>query len=199
MPSPDDFKLSFNMSHLNALTHFFYTSSIAATPSSVPKTPEASPNASSDPPYPSHAHNFTAARDDTSQPAVDDQANPHGDEDDWTDDSISDMDRHPGSESGSETNDDAASDNNATSSSNTNNNHLEPLLAQNNKGLTHITFTLPDLINRSNQGELFNIIPKPEGTGGHNFNIQMQVGLKNHKGQYRDMMVFHIPLSSIIY
>ena len=137
------------MSHLNALTHLFYTSSIAATPSSVPKTPEASPNASSDPPYPSHAHNFTAARDDASQPAVDDQANPHGDEDDQMDVSISDMDRHPGSESVSETNDNAVSDNNAGSSSDTNNDHLEPLLAQNHEGLTHITFTLPDLINRS--------------------------------------------------
>ena len=114
------------MSHLNALTHFFYTSSIAATPSSVPETTEASINASSDPPYPSHAHNFTAARDDASQPALNDQADPHGDEDDQTDVSTSDMDRHPGSESGSETNDGAASDDNATSSSDTNNDHLEP-------------------------------------------------------------------------
>ena len=64
------------MSLLNALTHFFHTS-IAAAPSSVPETPEASINASSDPPYPSNAHNFTAARDDASQPALDDQADPN--------------------------------------------------------------------------------------------------------------------------
>ena len=104
--------------------------------------------------------------------------------------SISDMDRHPGSESRSETNYNAMSDNNASSSSDTNNDQLEPLLAQNHEGLTHIIFTLPDLINRSSQGELFNVILKPEGTGGCNFNIQMQMGLKNHKGQYRDMRVF---------
>ena len=96
------------------------------------------------------------------------------------------MDRHPGSESGSETSYGATSDDNASSSSKADNDYLEPLLAQNHD----IKFSLPDLINRSNQGELFNVMPKPEGTGGHNFNIQTQMGLKNHKGWYRDIMVF---------
>ncbi|KAF8484404.1 hypothetical protein JB92DRAFT_3028719 [Gautieria morchelliformis] len=176
-------------------------------------TPEMTMDTSSDPPLPSNTFPSTTSMASAAQPTLEGQANTlssdedndgsgsdsgEGSRSDSGDGSGSERSEGSGSDSGdrsgsdsgegsgSDSGDGSGSDNGEGSGSN--NNATDQPEAPNTKiKVTDIEFTLPDLIKRSNNGEPINVIPKPDGTGGRNFNIRMHMGLASHKSLYTDI------------
>ncbi|KAF8479861.1 hypothetical protein JB92DRAFT_3043029, partial [Gautieria morchelliformis] len=176
-------------------------------------TPETTMDTSSDPLLPSNTFPSTTSTAAAAQPTLEDQANTlSGDEDndgsgsDSGEGSRSDSGDGSGSESsegsssdsgdrsgsdsgegsGSDSGDGSGSDNSKGSGSN-NNATDQPEPPKKKIKVTDIEFTLPDLIKRSNNGEPINVIPKPDGTGGRDFNIRVHMGLASHKSLYTDI------------
>ncbi|KAF8482287.1 hypothetical protein JB92DRAFT_3036061 [Gautieria morchelliformis] len=139
--------------------------------SAAAATPETTMDTSSDPPLPSNTLPSTTSM--AAQPSCSDE-----DEDDS---SSSDSSEGSSSDSGDGSGSDSSEGSGSDSGNGSGSDNGNPSLRRKKHKVTDIEFTLPDLIKRSNNGEPINIIPKPNGTGGHDFNIHTHMGLADDK------------------
>jgi hypothetical protein len=184
---------------LHAYTQFFY-SSIAAGPSSAAETRDTSIRDISHPLFPSDTHHSTATAASVAQPA----GKVHADS--YDDEGESGSEIEGGSESDNDGGDTShGSRSNIDDGSESSNNDGGPRSDHDRSGsdgdsdkpdppkkkgkVAQVYFTLADLIRRRNNGEIIDVIPKPNGTGGRDFNIRMHMGFKEGDKQYNEILV----------
>ncbi|KAF8529793.1 hypothetical protein JB92DRAFT_2825685 [Gautieria morchelliformis] len=136
-----------------------------AGPSPAEETPDISIEAALAPLFPSDTPNLTATSVCAAQPISTVHANYEGENTEPGSESEDGSNSDSDGESGSNT-DSSESDSDSAGSGSGSGSNTEPEAPKKKEKVTEVNFTLADIIRRSNNGEVFNVIPKPDGRNG---------------------------------